>query len=47
MTSIISDTELLELSIDPFDEEMQEPEDGSTISKDLKPSQYTKDSQNQ
>jgi len=47
MTSIISDTELLELSIEPFEEEMQEPEDGPTTKTDQKFSQYPKESQNQ
>jgi len=47
MTSIISDTELLELNIEPFEEEMQEPEDGPTTKTDQEFSQHPKESQNQ
>ena len=47
MTSIISDTELLELSIEPFEEEMQVPEDGPTTKQDQQSSQYSNESQKQ
>jgi len=47
MTSIISDTELLELSIEPFEEEMQEPEDGPTTKQDQQSLQYSNESQKQ
>jgi len=45
MTSNISESELLDLSVEPFEEEMQDPEDGTTRSQNQQSSHYTKETQ--
>jgi len=47
MTSNISESELLDLSVEPFEEEMQEPEDGTTITQNQQSLQYTNEAQSQ
>ena len=47
MTSNISESELLDLSVEPFEEEMQEPEDGNTITQNQQSLQYTNEAQSQ
>jgi len=47
MTSNISESELLDLSVEPFEEEMHEPEDGTTITQNQQSLQYTNEAQSQ
>ena len=47
MTSNIPESELLDLSVEPFEEEMQEPEDGTTITQNQQSLQYTNEAQSQ